>query len=176
MLDKFKKLFNVVDEREPSMGKETTQAPVLADNTAELASVQAALASQAEAFTATSTQLAAAQTTIAELTSRFAEATASLAAVEAAKTALIKSAHDTKMAARKERVEAVAGTIKGALMLSATESLDDATFESICAAMSTTLNAEATSAAFTETGVTTEAQADDATQVHFKNYIKTNKE
>lgn len=167
MLDQLKRFFNAV-EKEPEMVQETLQAPVLADNTAELASVQAALASQAEAFTTVTEQLA-------ELTKKYDEAQAKLSAIEEDKASLLAKAAEVKAQARKEKVEATLGTAKAEGVLAATASLNDEAFEAVVSAFAASYDAEANSKAFKEVGMSAK-EGEAPKQAHFKDYIKTNKD
>lgn len=145
MLNHLKKIFNNVVEKEPEMVQETTQAPVLAvDQTAELATAQAALATQAEAL---STALAE----VATLKQGLEQVTALLAATQA-------EAATKRLATRKEAIVAAVGTDKAESLLSATETLDDTQFNAIVGAMAASFEAEAKSKMFTEAGVSAEAK------------------
>ena len=163
MLKHLKKIFNVV-EKEPEMGQETMQAPVLAvDNTAELALAHAALSTVQDQLT--------------ELTAKFEAAQATLALAEEAKQSLIATAAEAKAVARKAKVEAAIGTAKAPSLLAATDSLDDASFEAIVASLATSLDTEANSPMFTEKGVASEADAVVVEKpTHFNQFIKSNKE
>lgn len=145
MLKHLKKIFNAV-EKEPEMVQETSQAPVLAvDNTAEMALVQAALSASQEQY--------------AELSKKFEEVTMALNAVEGAKQALITSAEEIKAASRKAKVELALGTARAPALLTATQSLDDASFEAIVASLTTSASDEAKSSLFSEVGVSSKTDA-----------------
>jgi len=153
MLDHLKRFFNAT-EKEPEMAQEGKQAPALVvDNTAELASAQVALASQTEAFSDL-------QAKLAELSSKFEQAQLALAENEAAKAALQAEQLAVKMQSRKEKVESLIGTVKAPALLSATESLDDITFETIVTAMQGAVEKEGKSELFTEMGASVETEAD----------------
>ena len=144
MLDHLKKFFTAVEPKEdPEMAQEPTQAPALAVNqTAELATAQAALATQAEAL---STALAE----VATLKQGLEQATAQLAALTAETAA-------KRLQARKEAIEAAVGTVKAPALMAATESLDDTQFNAVIGAMAASFDAEAKSTMFTEAGVAAE--------------------
>lgn len=163
MLDQLKRFFNVV-EKEPEMVNETLQAPTLADNTAELASVQAALAAQAEAFTTVKTQLA-------EVTEKFEKAEAALAAVAAEKAEIEMAAKAKVSEVRLSKLVATIGEANAPKIAAFLENADDATFETVLSSYAMNLEAEAKSEKFKEVGLS----ADEPTNnkpVHFNTFIK----
>jgi hypothetical protein len=171
MLDALKKRFlNAIQEEVEMVEPKTEQPQAAVTNTAELSALAAQLASQSEA-------LLAVQTQFAELSSKYEEAQASLSAVEQAKENLIIDAKAKQLASRKAKVEAAIGTAKAPSLLAATETLDDVSFEAIVTSLATSLEDEAKTKMFVETGVAGEADAvEDEKPVHFNKFIKTNKE
>lgn len=148
-----KKFFNVASatSQEVTMVEPQTEQPQAAvPNTAELSALVAQMASQSDA-------LLAVQTQFAELTSKYEGAVAALAEIEQAKADLIAEAKTKQLAARKVKVEATIGTAKSDAILAATESMDDAAFETIVSAFAVSLATESQSAMFTEAGVSAEA-------------------
>lgn len=97
------------------------------------------------------------QSQFAELTDKFEKAQAALSEIEAAKQQLITDAAAAKLTARKEKLEATLGTEKSAEVLAATSTLDDVSFEAIASAFALSMDKEANSAMFKETGVAAEA-------------------
>jgi septal ring factor EnvC (AmiA/AmiB activator) len=74
--------------------------------------------------------------------------------LEAAKAEAAKKAEELRMAARKEKLEAVAGSVKADALMAVAGNLDDAAFEAVVEALATSLATEANSAMFRESGVT----------------------
>jgi hypothetical protein len=90
---------------------------------------------------------------LGEVTEKLTAAQVIVDEVNAAKAAAQAEAHALKMAARKAAVVAAVGEAKATAFLAATESLDDAAFEAVAAALTGTVAAEANSALFKEVGV-----------------------
>lgn len=146
MLNKLRKVFNSEQQEEVMETNQTqTEASV---PYAEMAALRTSYMSQQTELQA---MLAAKQALEAELKGF----------KEAAQVAL-EQVKAVKMAARKAAVEASLGTEKSVAVLAATESLDDAQFESIVSAMATTLTKEADTSLFKEVGVDAKADASKA--------------
>lgn len=153
MLDKFKKFKFFSEVKEPEMEQEDTQADLSAvDVNEQLAAANEALASNAVAMKEMGEKLA-------EMSAKFDAAQTALAAVEAEKAAMLAEATEKKLSARKEKIVASIGTAKAEGVMAATKDLDDAQFEAIVSALATSIDAEAKSEMFTETGASAEADA-----------------
>lgn len=151
MKDTFKRLFG----GQPSAQAEITQEDVnmsvdVTPNAVSADASQETVVQLSAALEAVTSKLATAEAKIAELTSLVDAATEFKAHAE-------KQAAELKAKARKEKLEAAVGTAKAGAMLTATASLDDAAFDSIVAAMTTTLTVESNTPAFKEVGVEGEA-------------------
>lgn len=135
-------------EKEVVNMTQATEQPIAAED--KSADLVAQLASQTSALTEL-------QASFAELNNKYTEAAAKLAEVEAAKASLVADAAAAKLAARKEKLEMVVGDVKAAALLTTLEGLDDSAFSLVVESMTTTLNAEAQSPLFVQSGVTAEA-------------------
>lgn len=147
MKSALKKFFNTAsaDNKEgaETMATKEGQTEMAAENkTAEL---QALLESA-------TTTLSATQSKLSEMTALYESAKSSLKGFEDANAALVAEANQKRLDARRAKVEASVGTSKAPALLAATESLDDAAFEAIVSAMSTNLDAEASTESFKEVG------------------------
>ena len=172
MLDHLKKFLSakaepiVAEATQPQeeQSMTTTQEQPVLTAVNETADLVAQLATQASAFEEL-------QAKFAELTEKYSEAQAALESLESVKEDLVAKAAEAKVAARKEKLEAAVGTEKATTLLSTLEVLDDAAFDSVVSSMTVNLDAEKSTPAFTESGVT--AEAAETKPKHFKNYIKT---
>lgn len=136
----------------------TQTAPAAPELAAQLASALEAMASQAEALQAVTGKLA-------EVQAQFEIAQAALDAVNAAKELLVAEKKAARLAVRKEAVVAAVGTDKAEALLSATDALDDASFQAVVGAMTTSLTKEAKSVLFVEVGVSAVADVPDVAAV-----------
>lgn len=165
MLDHLKRFFKapegITQEEVDMTAKEGQPELVVNDNTAELSA-------QLEAATSS---LAVANESVAKLSAELNEVKAALAAVEKEKADALAQAVADKAQARREKVEAALGTDKADEVLAATQSLDDASFESIVTAFALSFDKEAKSPAFQEKGLTAQTEV-DVKPTHFKKYIK----
>lgn len=157
MLKHLKKIFNAV-EKEPEMVQETMQAPTLVDNTAELATVQAAFSALQEQFTT--------------LTASYAEAQAALQSSSDAQAAMAVAALLKRDEQRAIQMTATVGTLKAPKVLASLKDADDATFATVLEAMAASYDKEAESAMFSEIGVATDAAVVEEKPVHFNTFIK----
>lgn len=171
MLNELKRFFKAADAVQPEEGNVamTTKDEQLAAADDKSAELLAQLTTATEALTAK-------ETALADLTAKFEQAQSALAEIEKAKQELIVKAKEEKLAARKAKVEAAIGTAKADEILKATESLEDASFDSLLSAFSVSLDAEAKSKMFVEAGVVTDGSDPEATAeakpVHFNTFIK----
>jgi hypothetical protein len=134
------------------------------------ANTTAALTAQLEAVTAT---LAEKEQQLAELTAQFAEAKATLEAAETAKADLAAQAAAEELQRRTAAVVKAVGTDKAEAVLAATTGLPKEQFNVIVSAMATSVDAEANTKMFTETGAAAEAKAPvENAPTHFKQFIK----
>lgn len=160
MKEAFKKFFagssaqtTAAAETVKEVSEMTTQEkqPDAADNnTAEMAAL---LATATENF-------ATLQSQFTELQTQFAQATVKLASLEAEKVAADGKAKALVQATRKEKLEAVLGTIPAASVFTSLETVDDNTFETVLNAFVANREVEAKSDMFQEKGVAAEAPSD----------------
>jgi hypothetical protein len=135
---------------------ETTEATALAtaatiaELTASLEQATAALATKEDAFVAMAAQVE--------------KMSAALAASETAQAEFAAQAKAVVIAARKEKLEAVLGTIGAAPVLASLEGADDTTFNTVLSAFAVNREAESKSEMFQEKGVaaTVETPVDEA--------------
>lgn len=152
MLDKFKKFLNKKEDPEMKDEKATQALTIQVDASeakAELEKIQADF----EAFKTEANAL------IAQADGQVAELKKQVEALVAEKAAMITEAAEKKLSARKEKIVAAIGTTKAEGVMAATKDLDDASFEAIVSALTTSVDAEAKSEMFTETGASAEADA-----------------
>ncbi len=127
---------------------------------ATLADFETKLAEQGAAFAEQGTALATVLSQLAESQAALAEVTAALTAVHEAKELAEANALAAKLTARKEKILAALGTERADAFMAATEAMPDAQFDTVMAAMAVTSAGEASSPAFTETGVEASANVD----------------
>lgn len=151
MLDALKKRFFATQKEEVTMTKETVQPELTAEKVAE-SELAAHLENVTDINKAQAAKLAEALNSITELNSKLIIAQAELAEIESAKAALIAEAASKKLAARKEKVEMVIGTVKAASLLSATEALDDVAFDAVVTALAGSVEEESKGKMFKELG------------------------
>jgi hypothetical protein len=108
----------------------------------------------------TQAALTAALAELGEVRASLAEVTAALSAVHEAKELAEANALATKLAARKEKVVAALGTALADVFMGATESMPDAQFDTVMAAMAVSSASEADSLAFKQLGVEAQANVD----------------
>lgn len=160
MLDALrKKFFSNTNEEVENMKKEDIVQADLSANTdvaVQLAAAQELLATQAASLAESAGVTATMMSEMKELSAKLEQAQSALAAVEDAKAALAVDAHKAKMDARKARVEASIGTDKSVALMSATEALDDASFDAVVKALAGSVEVEAQSTMFKEVGVSGE--------------------
>ena len=146
MLDRLKKQLGIKDTP-VSLEAQELQTQ-LASLKTEFENVKQELTSQIASLAAEKDNLEAALATALE-------AVASLEA--AAKESAEKQLND-KLTARKAKLENVIGTAKVDAAFEAVKGLEDAAFDAVVAAMATSLNTEAKSELFQETGVAEEVE------------------
>lgn len=140
---------------------EQGQAPAenIAELAAQLATVTATLAEKEQAYT--------------EMAAKYAEAQATLEAAEAAKADLAAQAAAEELQRRTDAVVKAVGTDKAEAVLAATAGLPREQFNVIVSAMATSVDAEANTKMFTETGAAAEAKAPvENAPTHFNQFIK----
>lgn len=106
-----------------------------------------------------SNALAAKEALMTEMQSKFEALEAQLASLETEKASLAEKAKAVVQAARKEKLEAVLGTVGAAPVLMSMEGADEATFETVLNAFSANRKAESESEMFNEQGVSAEVLA-----------------
>lgn len=141
----FKRAAPAASQEESSvMTTQETQPELAVDNkTAEMATQ---LATATESLTAMTEKFATLQ-------ADFEKATAQLAAAESEKAALATKAKEVVMNARKEKMEAILGSVEAAPVLASLEGADDATFTTVMNAFAINRKVEANSEMFKEVGV-----------------------
>lgn len=148
MLKQLQKFFNTANSaatEEVKMIEENTGAKLATvDTTVELANATEALAASTAAM----------QTMLTELS----ETKAALAALVAEKELVAAAAGATKMAVRLSKLSAAIGDEKAPALLSVTESMDDAGFEAVVAAMSVSVVKESKTVLFTDIGLDVRAE------------------
>lgn len=154
MLKSISKFFNTAsaETKEVEMTKPSQAASAAPELAAQLASSMEALASQAEALQAITEKLA-------DVSALYEVAQAALAASDEAKEQLVATAKQKRLTARKEAIVASIGTAKADALLTATDALDDDAFNAIVGAMAKSFETEASSALFSEVGVSAKTDA-----------------
>lgn len=152
MLKEIKKEFNKLINSGVDMKNDNVQTESATQLAEQLNASQVSLTAQVEAFAALNKQYE-------ELTASYTELQAQLKEVETFKEKLVADAAKAKMDARQSKIVASVGTEKAPALLAATQGLDDAAFEAIVGAIGTSMETEASSPLFTETGVEAEAEA-----------------
>lgn len=146
-----------------TMTTPTEQGPAPAENIAELA---------AQLATVTAT-LAEKEQAYAELVTQYAEAKATLEAAETAKADLVAQAAAEELQRRTDAVVKAVGTDKAEAVLAATAGLPKEQFNVIVLAMATSVDTEAETKMFTETGAAAEAKVPvENAPTHFNTFIK----
>lgn len=126
------------------MTTQETQPELAVDNkTAEMATQ---LATATESLTAMTEKFATLQ-------ADFEKATTKLEAAESEKASLAAKAKEVVMNARKEKMEAILGSVEAAPVLASLEGADDATFTTVMNAFAINRKVEANSEMFKEVGV-----------------------
>lgn len=161
MLKALMKAAGIKQEEKPvEAAAEPTQELTLVVDTSAVQAELDGLRAEFESFKETAEQMVAvAEAQVAELKAALDAANAALAAAEVEKIDAEAAAEAQRLAARKEKVEAAIGTEKAAGLLAATENLDDAAFEAVVSALAGSIEAEAKTSLFKETGVAAEADA-----------------
>jgi hypothetical protein len=139
------------ETQEEVMTTETDKANLAIDNTT-VAELTANLASVTEA-------MATLQGSFAELSTKYESAQAALNASEAAQALLATQAATARLEARTSAITASVGTSQLEAMLTATNGMDDAAFDTIIGAMAKSFKAEANSPMFKEVGIAAEVEA-----------------
>ena len=155
MLKHLQKFFNPAasaEHKEVEMTKPSQTDSAAPELAAQLASSMEALASQAEALQAVTEKLT-------EMSALYEVAQAALAVSDAAKEQLVVDAKQVRLAARKEAIVASIGTAKADALLAATDALDDTAFNAVVGAMANSFETEASSALFSEVGVSAKTDA-----------------
>lgn len=165
MLEKFKKFLNVAPVTKQEESLMTTKEGQTALAAIDTAGAAAQLATATEALATSQTAIAEMSAKFAELSSKFEAAQAQLADVNKEKAEAIANAKATVTATRKAKLESVLGSEKTPSVLASLETLDDESFGTVVAAMATSLDKEAKSSMFTETGVDAETKVTSADPV-----------
>lgn len=164
MLDNLKKYFK--PEEKVEMMTETNQAEMSVEMAAELTELKASFAQVSEALATMTTQFE-------DATAKLEAANAALSAVAAEKEAVEAAAKQAKMDARMSKLVDAVGDVKAASLFSATETMEDAAFDAVVAALTVNMAKEAESEMFNETGVDSQPKAEEAEKpVDFKQFIK----
>lgn len=163
-LDRFKTAAKPAQQEEDANMSNTPDAANAADE--QIAELNTSLETA-------NASLAANEQRFAEMQTKFDALTAQLAALETEKISLADRAKAVVQAARKEKLEAVLGTVGAAPVLATMESADDTTFETVLSAFSANREAEGKSKMFQEAGVSAEVEtpveeADTATRLAAK--------
>lgn len=87
-----------------------------------------------------------------------------LSQLEAVKAEMVAKAEADKLSARKAKLVSLIGTTKADATFEATKSLDDGSFDAVCAALSVSLTAESNSPLFKEQGVDAVANVDNVNE------------
>lgn len=144
-------------EKQAEAGKPVETLEVKLDTAEIQAAIQAAVdeaKAEFEDFKQTAETLHAEdEATIAELKAKLEEASATLDLMKAEKEAAVAEALAAKLEARKEKIVATLGTERAEALLKATEGMDDAAFEAVATALGVSIEEEAKSLLFSETGV-----------------------
>ncbi len=175
MLNELKRFFKTTSTEQLEVTNDEGNASMTVDNATQDPQPNAANAELTAQLAAVTSALADKEAALTKLTADFTAMQSTLANIEKAKEELIIKAKEEKLAARKAKVELAIGTTKAEEILNATNSLDDASFESVLSAFSASFELEAKSKMFVETGVTPDNSADasaDEKPVHFNTYIK----
>lgn len=146
MRESLRKFFNKAEkakEEEVEMKKDEPQPTMAAT---ELASALEALSTKSEALKELTSKYE-------ELSSSFTQMKAALQAFEAEKALMLADAELKRSTLRKEKIASALGESRIDSVMDATKSLDDASFESILAVMSTSLESEKKLSSFNEIGV-----------------------
>ena len=150
MLEKLKKQLGIVDT--------PVDMAELADVKSQLTQLQEALAGKDTELSALAAKLATFEADKATLEAALSTAIEHSQALEAAaKEAADKQLAD-KLEARKAQLESIVGTEKAATTFEAIKELDDTVFAAVVTAMATSVEVEANSTLFRETGVSGEAE------------------
>lgn len=138
----------------------TTEATTVLQSEFEAFKASAS-AEKEELATALQTALEAvsnADQVVLALTEKLDAATAKIAELTA-------SAEQARLTSRKEKIVAAVGTAKADALMAATDQLDEAQFNAVIGAMSTSLDIESKSKLFSEQGVAAEADANQVAPV-----------
>jgi len=150
MLEKLKKQLGIVDT--------PVDMAELADVKSQLTQLQDVLAGKDTELSALAAKLATFEADKATLEAALSTAIEHSQALEAAaKEAADKQLAD-KLEARKAQLESIVGTEKAATTFEAIKGLDDTVFAAVVTAMATSVEVEANSTLFKETGVSGEAE------------------
>ncbi len=162
MLDRFKKYFAGNTANTPASADNTKEVEMTVEekatadaNAVQLKEAQATLVAQAA-------DLEALTELVAELSGKFEVAQAALAQAEQSKVDLVAEAKAKTLAARKEKVTAIVGTVKAEEFMTAAGAFSDVQFEAVVGMLAASFDNENKSLMFKEVGVSATA---DATQV-----------
>lgn len=153
MLDKFKKYFSAKVDNTPASAETQEEVDKM---TVEEKATADAMAAQLKAQAA---DIEALTEMLGELSTKFAAANEALLTAEKSKADLVADVAAKKLAARKEKVVAIAGTEKAEAFMANAESFSDEQFEAVVGLMAASFDAEAKSPMFNEKGVAAEAPA-----------------
>lgn len=152
MLDKFKKYFSAKVDNTPASAETQKEVEMTVEEKATADAMAAQLKAQAADIEALTEMLG-------ELSTKFAAANEALLTAEKSKADLVADVAAKKLAARKEKVVAIAGTEKAEAFMANAESFSDEQFEAVVGLMAASFEAEAKSPMFNEKGVAAEAPA-----------------
>lgn len=124
-----------------------------------LAVVQTELNTKMEELSAVVAEMASVKEEKATLETALVEALEKLAGAEEYTKQLAEKAVEEKLAARKEKLVATIGEARADATFEAVKGIDDAAFETVVSAFAMSLEVEANSPAFKETGATVDVEA-----------------
>ncbi len=157
MLDRFKKYFSASNADNPASADNNEEVEMTVEQKATADAMAAQLKEAQTTLTSQAADLEALTDLVAELSSKFEAAQAALSASEQSKADLVADTFAKKMVARKEKVTAIAGTIKAEEFMTTAEAFSDEQFDAVVGLMAASFDAEAKSPMFNEKGVAAEA-------------------
>ena len=150
MLEKLKKQLGIIDT--------PVDMAELADVKSQLTQLQEVLAGKDTELSALAAKLATFEADKATLEAALSTAIEHSQALEAAAKEAADKQLANKLEARKAQLESIVGTEKAATTFEAIKGLDDTVFAAVVTAMATSVEVEANSTLFKETGVSGEAE------------------
>lgn len=160
MLDAIKKKLGISPAATEAVADATESLNLVVDASAVSTELSVMRTEFEAGITKRTSEFEAARDALAEMTVNFETAQAALNALSAEKAELAISAETAKTSARKAKVVMAIGTEKADGLMLATQGLEDAAFDAVISALAGSVDAEAKTSLFTESGV--EAEADTA--------------